>query len=42
MDPSEVPVIEWALALSGIPLVVVGATLCKAIRPRRPRTDPAE
>lgn len=42
MTPSEIPVIDWALALSGIPLVVLGAVLCKALRPRRSRADSAE
>ncbi len=42
MNPSEIPLIEWALALSGIPLVVLGAVLCKALRPRRSPADLAE
>jgi hypothetical protein len=42
MNSSEIPVVDWVLALSGIPLVVAGAVLCKALRPRRSRADFAE
>lgn len=40
MDFSNPLVLEWTLALSGIPLVVVAAILCKAIRPRRAAERP--